>query len=218
MDDYNFDLEDDSEDFDSLDSGFDDSFDDSFDDEFDDSFGDFEEEEDEVAEGESDNRTFWLIAGILGAILILALVCMVIYALVILPNRGESQEATAAAINTQNASVAMTAEAEAQAMAWTPTPTITETPAPVTPTETNTPVVQPTDTPTGPTVTADPRTATVSALLTQQAGIGITPTPTGLPDSGFADDVGIPGMIALAAALIVVIFLARRLRTASSKQ
>jgi len=202
MDDLNFDLEDDAEDFESFDDGFQDSFD------------DFEDPD--APEGESDNRTFWLVAGILGAILILALVCMVIYAMVIVPSRGKNQAATAAAINTQNASVAMTAEAEAQAMAWTPTPTITETPAPVTPTASNTPVVQPTDTPTGPTVTADPRTATVSALLTEQAGTGVTPTPTGLPDGGFADDVGIPGMLALAAALVVVIFLARRLRTASS--
>jgi hypothetical protein len=201
MDDLNFDLEDDAEEFESYDDGFQDSFD------------DFEDSD--APEEESNNRTFWLVAGILGAILVLALICMVVYAMVIVPNRGKNQAATAAAINTQNASVAMTAEAEAEAMAWTPTPTITETPAPQTPTETNTPVVQPTDTPAGPTVTADPRTATVSALLTEQAGTGITPTPTGLPDGGFADDVGIPGMLALAAALVVVIFLARRLRTSS---
>ena len=180
------------------------------------SFDDFRDED--ISEGESDNRTFWLVAGILGAILILALVCMVVYAMVIVPNRAGNQEATAAAINTQNASVQMTVDAEAQAMAWTPTPTLSSTPAPVTPTASNTPVVavgDNTSTPTGPTVTADPRTATVAALLTQQAGSGITPTPTRLPDGGFADDVGIPGMLALAAALVVVIFLARRLRTAT---
>ena len=203
MDDFNFDTEDDADDFES------------FDDSFSDSFDDFEDEE--SAEEEKDNRTFWLVAGILGAILILALVCMVVYAMVILPSRGENQAATAAAINTQNASVEMTAKAEAEARAWTSTPTLTSTSAPVTPTASNTPVVQPTDTPTGPTVTVDPRTATVSALLTQQAGggVGVTPSPTGLPDSGFADNVGIPGMLALAAALVVVIFLARRLRTTS---
>jgi predicted lipid-binding transport protein (Tim44 family) len=203
MDDFNFDTEDDADDFES------------FDDSFSDSFDDFEEEE--SAEEGKDNRTFWLVAGILGAILILALVCMVVYAMVILPSRGENQAATAAAINTQNASVEMTAKAEAESRAWTSTPTLTSTSAPVTPTASNTPVVQPTDTPTGPTVTVDPRTATVSALLTQQAGggVGVTPSPTGLPDSGFADNVGIPGMLALAAALVVVIFLARRLRTTS---
>jgi hypothetical protein len=217
MDDYNFDLEDESEDIESFNDGAQESFDDGFQDNFDDSFQDgFDDFEDaDTSEDEGNNRTFWLVAGILGAILILALICMVIYAMVIVPNRAGNQAATAAAINTQNASVQMTAEAEAQAMAWTPTPTITDTPAPVTPTASNTPVVPPTDTPAGPTVTADPRTATVSALLTEQAGTGITPTPTGLPDGGFADDVGIPGMLALAAALVVVIFLARRLRTSS---
>lgn len=203
MDDYNFDVEEEAEDFESFDDGFDDSFEGSFD--------DFEDE-DSAEEGDN-NRTFWLVAGILGAILILALVCMAIYAMVILPARGDSQATEAAAIYAQHTSVAETAEAEAQALAWTPTPTMGATDAPVTPTASRTPVVQPTDTPTGPTVTTDPRTATVSALLTQQAGSGITPTPTGLPDSGFADDVGIPGMLALAALLVVVIFLARRLRT-----
>lgn len=203
MDDYSFDVEDENED-EELES---------FDDDFAGSFDSFEEPE--TSEDEDNNRTFWLVAGILGAILILALVCMIVYGMVILPGRQASQATEAAAIYAQNTSVAQTAEAEAQALAWTPTHTASSTSPPVTPTATNTPVVQPTDTPTGGTATADPRTATVSALLTQQAGGGITPTPTGLPDSGFADDVGIPGMLALAAALVVVIFLARRLRTSS---
>jgi len=104
MDDFNFDTEDDADDFES------------FDDSFSDSFDDFEDEE--SAEEGKDNRTFWLVAGILGAILILALVCMVVYAMVILPSRNDSQATEAAAIHTQNASVEMTAEAEAEARAW----------------------------------------------------------------------------------------------------
>jgi hypothetical protein len=207
MDDQNYNFESDADNLDDLDSF------DSFDDDFESGFDDFEDGD--SPDGEGSNRTFLLVAGILGAILILALVCMAIYAMVIVPRRGETRAATAAAIETQNASVQMTADAEAQAMAWTPTPTTTSTSAPVTPTASRTPVVPPTDTPSGPTVTADPRTATVAALLTQQAGVGSTPTPTGLPDSGFADDVGIPGMLALAAALVVVIFLARRLRAST---
>jgi hypothetical protein len=145
---------------------------------------------------------------------------MVVYAMVILPGRRDAQSTQAAQINLQNTQVAEEANMTAQAIAWTPTPTITNTPEPVTATPSQTPVVAATDTPSSPdesAVTADPRTATVSALLTQQAGGGTaTPTATGLPDTGFADDFGIPGMIALAAALVVVIFLARRLRTASS--
>ncbi len=181
-----------------------------------DSFEDFDDSSSQ--EGGDSNRTFWVVAGILGAVLVLALVCMVIYAMVFMPQRRDAQSTQAAEINMQNTSVAMAAEMTAQAQAWTYTPTITNTPEPVTPTPSKTPVLAPTDTPsTGTEVTQDPRTATVSALLTQQAGgLTTTPTTTQLPDTGFADDVGIPGMIALAAALVVVIFLARRLRTANS--
>jgi LPXTG-motif cell wall-anchored protein len=55
-------------------------------------------------------------------------------------------------------------------------------------------------------------------LFTQQAEQLLTQTPfvtvTQLPDTGFGDNVGIPGLLALAASLIVIIFLARRLRMA----
>jgi hypothetical protein len=64
--------------------------------------------------------------------------------------------------------------------------------------------------------------ATVQALQTQmalaQGGANGTATAvaaqaTVLPESGFADEVGLPGMVGLAAVLIAVIFLARKLRT-----
>jgi hypothetical protein len=53
-------------------------------------------------------------------------------------------------------------------------------------------------------------------LFTQaaEAQLTVIPTSTALPDSGFADDVGLPGLIGLAAVLVVVVFLARRLRSA----
>jgi hypothetical protein len=38
-----------------------------------------------------------------------------------------------------------------------------------------------------------------------------------LPKGGFADEFGIPGLILMALALVVVIFLARRLRKAPAK-
>ena len=55
----------------------------------------------------------------------------------------------------------------------------------------------------------------MAALFTQQAAnaLTITPVSTGLPDTGFMDNAGIPGLVALAASLVLVIFLARRLRT-----
>ncbi len=65
------------------------------------------------------------------------------------------------------------------------------------------------------------RTATVAAFLTQAASGGqsltLTPqtTSTKLPDTGFADEVGLPGLIGLAFALVAVIFIARRIRFSS---
>ena len=62
----------------------------------------------------------------------------------------------------------------------------------------------------------DPRTATVSALLTQaivaqQTGTA-PPTATALPKTGFAEDVGLPSLLGLTLLLIAVIFIVRRLR------
>ena len=63
--------------------------------------------------------------------------------------------------------------------------------------------------------------ATVSALQTQmaaQGGASGTGTPavtsTALPETGFADEYGVPGLVILAIVLIGVIFLSRKLRTA----
>jgi hypothetical protein len=169
--------------------------------------------EEEEQPGAASNRTFLLVAGILGAVLILTLVCIAVYAMVFLPRNREAQSTEIAEINAQNTEVAMLSELTAQARAWTATPTITHTPTEVP--DTPTPVVVPTDTPeTGLEPTEDPRTATVAALLTQQAE-NITPEPTELPDTGFMDNLGVPGLVALAGSLVLVIFLARRLRAGS---
>lgn len=86
----------------------------------------------------------------------------------------------------------------------------------VTATATVTPVVAlPTDTPspTEDVFGGDPRTQTVEALLTQSALTPGVPTTTALPDTGFFEDAGVPGILLVALALVVVIFIARRLRT-----
>ena len=54
-------------------------------------------------------------------------------------------------------------------------------------------------------VTEAAQTAEAVAALTQAA-------PTALPTTGFADEVGMPGLLALAVVFVVVIFLVRRLR------
>lgn len=174
--------------------------------------------EEEPQPEDSGNRTFLLVAGILGGILILSLVCIAVYAMVFLPRSREASSTEAAEINAQNTEVAMLSQMTAEAQAWTATPSITPTTAPQTPTPSKTPVVAPTDTPDssgGGAATVDPRTATVAALFTQQAenALTITPVSTALPDTGFMDNVGVPGLVALASSLVLVIFLARRLRT-----
>ncbi len=165
----------------------------------------------------SGNR-FVVIAGTLGAVLLLSVVAIVIYALVILPQQETAEPGLSAAQLTGTAQGQIVAQASNTS---TPKPT-----ASATPTLTNTP--RPTNTPLI-TNTPDPATATVNALLTQAAlaqtqaasptGASPTPgtptaTPSALPSSGFADDIGAPVLLAAAAILLAVIFLARRFRNA----
>ena len=195
--------------------------------EFDD---ELEEEEVELPE-EASNRTFFILAGILGAIALLSLVCIAVYALFLLPRSRSAQDEVQATMDAQNTEVAAiiaetstAAAAAAIEAAYTHTPTETAIPDTPTPTVT-TPVVavSPTSifgTPAGPITTLDPLMATATHMrATLDAQIALStltarPSATAIGSYGFADDVGLPAMIGLAALLIVVIFLARRLRTA----
>lgn len=173
------------------------------------------------------NRTFLVVAGILGGILLLALIAIAAYAVVFLPGRQTGEQTQVAAVNATNTAIAEQSQLTAIAKQTTATPTVTntlpptETPVP-TATETATPVVAPTNTPEVDTATPDPATQTVAALLTQQAGDegGGAGTPiataTALPDTGLGDDFGVPGLLLGAAVLVVVIILSRRLRSSST--
>jgi hypothetical protein len=159
---------------------------------------------------ESSNRTFLVVAGILGGIVLLSIACLAGYALLILPSQraGQQQAATAQAVQNQQVAQALTATAQALSF-----PTATVTPPP-----TNTPVIaQPTAIPN--TSTPDPATATVAAALTQAALAQLThlPTSTALPGTGIADQYGAPGLVLVGMALVAVIFLARRLRAAPAR-
>jgi len=184
--------------------------------------------EETIATSRGSNRTFLVVAGILGGILLIALLAIAGYAVVILPGRDPVQQTRAAAIIATNTAIAK--EAQLTAAGWgrtqtsTSTATLppTETLTPV-PTNTATPVLAPTNTPeptSEGTLDTDPAaTATVAALLTQQAGEEEEtpiPTATALPDTGFADDFGVPGLLLVAGVLMVVIILSRRLRVSST--
>ncbi|HMD87713.1 MAG TPA: LPXTG cell wall anchor domain-containing protein [Anaerolineaceae bacterium] len=190
----------------------------------------FEEETPPGGPSGSNNRTFLIAVGIIAGLFLLAVIGLVVYLLLFAgpQNTASKQQATLISAENIATSAAATKNAFAAQLAltpsdtWTPTATqpATSTPVIVQPTDTQTPL--PTDTPTPGAVIAQDltaRTQTVAALLTQAAGGGTvasaTPggTPTALPTTGFADEVGLPGLIGLAVVLLAVIFLARRMRS-----
>jgi hypothetical protein len=186
---------------------------------------------------ESNNRTFLIVGGVFAALIFLTLVCGAVYALWYLPSHNASQKATQSAIQAGNAQVVAQMTSNAQAALWTPTslpteiPTATSLPT-VAPLDTPTAVIaMSTDTPLAPLATPTTYPATLVSMQTQLAqqltstavmnampvyGIG-TPAAA-MPRTGFFDQLGLPGLIILALALIVVIFLARRLRNAPSRK
>jgi hypothetical protein len=181
--------------------------------------------EETISTSRGSNRTFVIVAGALGGILLIALLAIAGYAVLFLPGQDTGNQTQVAEVIATNTAIAEQAQLTAVARRFTATPTFTATLAPtdtptVTPSSTSTPVLAPTNTP-QPTTEAEggpEATETVAALLTQQAGGGgtIIPTATALPDTGFADDVGVPGLLLIAGILMVVIILSRRLRTSST--
>ncbi|MGB9640070.1 MAG: LPXTG cell wall anchor domain-containing protein [Anaerolineales bacterium] len=166
-------------------------------------------------EGRS-NRTFIIVALGLIFFALVVVACLAAYALYYVPRQRQAQANQVATVNAQNTEVAASILATNVAKSFTATPQATPTNTAVVVAATETPVVViPTNTlvPTG-----DPRTATVAALFTQaaqaQQTLIPTTTTTALPTTGFADEVGVPGLIGMAVLLLLVIFFARRLRTA----
>jgi hypothetical protein len=61
-------------------------------------------------------------------------------------------------------------------------------------------------------IIGQPGGATVTPTFTLAPGVVRTPTPTALPDTGFADSFGGPGLFIGALVLVAVLFVARQLR------
>jgi hypothetical protein len=161
---------------------------------------------------ESSNRTFQLLAGGLGLLVFLGLLCIAGYLFLRNGSNQQTQSTAVAQLTQQQATVQAGVTQTIVAQALTQTAAVTNTVPP-----TNTPVIaQPTAT---FTATSNPATATVGAAFTQIANSTqtIIPTSTALPNTGFADDVGAPGLIIAAIVLVGVIFLVRRLRTSPSQ-
>jgi type II secretory pathway pseudopilin PulG len=193
-------------------------------------FNDLEEEPTPEEPKAPSNRNFIIVVGVIAAIMVVAIIAMIFLVVFYLPRVNANRLQQAALINAQNTATALAATQQsfAQSLALTPSatlvPTATQKPSPtpvvVFPTETPEPTV--TETPleaVGGGGPLDPRTQTVAALLTQAAGGGVVSTtttggvtPTTLPTTGFAEDVGLPGMLGLSILFVAVIVLVRRLR------
>lgn len=175
-----------------------------------------------LPEESNNNRTFAIAVGILGGIIFISVACL---GGVYLFSRNKAaatlQQADAANAVTQTAVAvqalidqSLTATFEA-AILPTTTSTVPPTPtppvAPASPTNTPDPA-----NPLGLVGTQAAATATVGAAYTQAAAAQLTivPTTTALAGTGFADEYGLPGLVVMALAFVIVILFARRLRIA----
>jgi hypothetical protein len=165
---------------------------------------------------ESNNRTFLFIAGGLGILVLLGLCAVVGYFFLNNNSNANAQATAQAQVTLQQAQIVTGLTKNAQLLSLTQTAAVTATLPP-----TNTPVIAQATATASPT--QNPATATVGAAFTQIAQVAanttqtVIATSTALPKTGFADDVGLPGMFALAFALVIVIFLVRKLRAVPAR-
>ena len=183
---------------------------------------------------ESTNRTFVIAAVALGALLVLSLVCLGVYALVIAPAQENAAIARQTEIALENTKTAGQLTQTAQPVQFSPTapptntqqPTRTSTPVVVLPsntpllaTNTSTPATAGATTPQPAGLTATAAQATLSAAQaktrtpTRTPTRAVSPAATALPVTGFGDEVGLPSLAVMGGVLLVVIILARRMRT-----
>ncbi|NPV84891.1 MAG: hypothetical protein HPY45_02625 [Anaerolineae bacterium] len=185
------------------------------------------------------SRTFIIAFAILAVVFLVFLAAMVILLPMLRSSSNAQYLQQAAQINAQNTAtslaatqIALTMDAQRK-ITPTPLPTTPPPPSPVPPTSTPVVLVA-TESAEAKGMEATPeatagvgaaeeggvnRTATIAALFTQAAmssGAEATTYPfssTALPNTGFMDEFGLPGMIGVAIVLVAVVIFARRLRT-----
>jgi type II secretory pathway pseudopilin PulG len=175
-----------------------------------------------LPEESGNNRTFLIAVGILGGIILISIACLVgVYLFGSQTRSAEQAQAAAGATQTAQAASsfindALTATFEASIL---PTATLEPSATSVVNVATATETPDPNATAGVEGGTPAAATATVGAALTQAAiaQLTIVPTSTALPDTGFMDDYGVPGLTVMALAFIIVILLARRLRVSPTR-
>jgi len=188
----------------------------------------------EVPPEQSNNKTFLTIGGIIGGLILLTLICGAAYLFLVAPRLQASRNSAAKATSEANAVVIAQMTTTAEAALFTPTSEASATPTntaiPTLAKATATPVVaigQVTATATGAAGASDAATLVFlqTQLSSQMTGTAaalrgspaVATTPGALATTGFFDEIGLPTLLVLSAALLGVIFLARRLRTATTK-
>lgn len=191
------------------------------------------EGEEDLPEESNNNRTFMIAVGILGGLILISVACL--GGVYLFSSNNASQQAQAQAAAATRTAIAanefinqaLTATFEASIL---PTATLSPTPT-STPPVVNEPSATATLDPAIATAlgtssasgTQAAATSTVAAALTQAASAqqtvavmpSITP-PASLANTGFMDEFGLPGMVVMTLAFIIVILFARRLRTSAS--
>lgn len=173
-----------------------------------------------LPEESNNNRTFLIAVSILGGIILISIACIVgVYLFGLRRNATNTQLAQANTNATATAAAFISEALTATSDGLLSLPTTTSTPVPTSVVNLATSTVAATlVTPqaAGVDSTSIANTATIGAAYTQAAAAQLTvvPTTTALPTTGFADEVGLPGLVVMALAFVIVILLARRLRTA----
>jgi hypothetical protein len=168
-----------------------------------------------LPEESNNNRTFMIAVGILGGIILISVACLVgVYLFGRTRTTGTQKTQSANSTATAAAFISNALTATSQGLLSLPTTTSTPVPTSVVKAATNTSTVDPSVA--GAAGTPAAATATVGAALTQAAVAQLTVvvTTTALPKTGIADELGLPGLVVMALAFVIVILLARRLRTA----
>lgn len=174
-----------------------------------------------LPEESNNNRTFMIAVSILGGIILISVACFAAVYLFGLRGRNAAVQqaqtnanATATAAAFINGALTQTSEAQIILPTTTSTPVPTSVVNVATATTANTPEAPQAA---GLDSTSVANTATIGAAYTQAAAAQLTgnpPTTTALPGTGIADEFGLPGLVVMALAFVIVILLARRLRIA----
>ncbi len=169
-----------------------------------------------LPEESNNNRTFMIAVGILGGIILISVACLVgVYLFNLRSRSTATQQAQASSNATATAAAFINQALTATFEGLISLPTTTSTPVPTSVVNLATATIS------GPNAasldgTSVANTATIGAAYTQAAAAQLTVvvTTTALPTTGIADEFGLPGLVVMALAFVIVILLARRLRVA----